>query len=170
MIVKSEFNAVRAVVAILLALIFVLISLLWGNPVHAGDLPDPQLTPGEATDTPIDVLCHSKTNLTRDVPESLKQQVFAEYGMQQEHRPDCTGPHHACFQIDHLDHRKNGGADKIRNLWPQAYDGTPWNAHVKDRLEQRLIELVCVDKTLTQQQAFACITSNWIACYQETFK
>jgi len=34
----NPFNAVRAVIAILLAVIFVLISLFWGSPVHAGQL------------------------------------------------------------------------------------------------------------------------------------
>jgi hypothetical protein len=95
--------------------------------------------------------------------------VFAEYHLQQMRDPRCTGPGHSCYEVDHSFDRKNGGADVLKNLWPQRYDGTPWNAHVKDKLEMELAHLVCVENTMTQIQAFNCITSDWISCYQKIF-
>jgi hypothetical protein len=32
---------------------------------------------------------------------------------------------------------------ETRNLWPQGYDTQPWNARLKDRLENRIRVLVC---------------------------
>lgn len=150
----------------------IVIAILWMGfsrvPAFAGDLPDHDLTPGATRGVALDVLCHTKTNLTRNVPASLKAKVFAQYGLHQEHRPDCTGPQNACYEVDHLIWRKGDGADALANLWPQAYDGTRWNAHVKDRLEYRLTALVCSDK-MTLQEAQTCIASDWIACYKEFF-
>jgi hypothetical protein len=37
--------------------------------------------------------------------------------------------------VDHLVSLEIGGANTVQNLWPQSYDTTPWNAHVKDKLE-----------------------------------
>lgn len=160
-------NALRRIILISTMVVAGLNAFL--SPAFAGDLPDPALTPGATVDTPLDVLCHTKTNLTRNVPASLKKRVFAAYGLQQEHRADCTGPGHACYEIDHLNNRKLGGADVFENLWPQAYDGTEWNAHLKDKLEDRLSDLVC-NGEMTQQAAQECIATNWINCYQEIFK
>ena len=41
-----------------------------------------------------------------------------------------------------------GGANTSDNLWPQPYDGE-WNAHDKDRLENKLHHIVCKKKTIT---------------------
>ena len=44
-------------------------------------------------------------------------------------------------EIDHLISREQGGAYVVDNLWPEAY-GSPWNVHMKDKLEDRpLIEM-----------------------------
>lgn len=34
-------------------------------------------------------------------------------------------------------------ATHARNLWPQPYRTTGWNAHVKDRFERHFLRLVC---------------------------
>jgi hypothetical protein len=39
--------------------------------------------------------------------------------------------------VDHLIPLELGGSNDIANLWPQSYV-TVWNAHMKDRLENRL--------------------------------
>jgi hypothetical protein len=59
-----------------------------------------------------------------------------------------------------------GGSNDIKNLWPQSLDDTkPWNAKLKDRLERRLHQLVCVDPALSLHSAQEAIASDWIAAY-----
>jgi len=153
---------------------FVLLVVI-ANYACAADLPDPILTPGATSpdvvrNVTLAELCHSSTSLVRNVPQKIKNQVFAEYGLQQEHRPDCTGPDHACFEMDHDCSLELGCNNDEKNLWPQAYDGTPWNAHVKDKLENELHALICApNPTMTMRQAQQCISTDWIACYQKVF-
>ncbi len=54
--------------------------------------------------------------------------------------PDPKG--HTC-EIDHLISRELGGADDVKNLWPESYGSSPWNAHLKDKLENRLHKEMC---------------------------
>ena len=59
-----------------------------------------------------------------------------------------------------------GGSNSIKNLWPESYRTTPWNARVKDRLEDKLHELVCSGQ-LDLQTAQRAIASNWIEAYKK---
>src|SRR4029077_13314579 len=59
-----------------------------------------------------------------------------------------------------------GGSNSIRNLWPQSYRTSPWNAHVKDVLERRLHNLVCAEK-VDLQTAQHEIATDWIKAYQK---
>jgi hypothetical protein len=56
-----------------------------------------------------------------------------------------------------------GGSNRLTNLWPEPYDIT-WNAHVKDRLENRLHEMVCAGQLdlATAQRAIATDTRGRI--------
>ena len=123
----------------------------------AGDLPNPALTPGDVLTTNVARICtrgYSKT--VRDVPESLKNAVYKEYGIL----------HHApyAYEVDHLVSLELGGSNSIRNLWPESYTSEPLNAHVKDRLENKLHELVCNGELdlATAQRAEA---TNWVQAY-----
>jgi hypothetical protein len=117
------------------------ISLLLALPALAGDLPirpDPKLTPGVVRTTDAATVCakgYSKT--VRHTSGQLKAEIYREYGI------DRQEGH---FEVDHLISLGLGGADVAANLWPQSYDTLPWNAHVKDRLEDRLDALVCAGK------------------------
>jgi len=149
-------------------------AVFFSLPALAGDLPDPQLTPGALSpdvvrNVTVQELCTTSTKLVRNVPESVKKRVYDSYHMKQEHRPDCTGPAHACTEMDHDCSLEHGCNNDPKNLWPQAYDGTPWNAHVKDKLENELHKRICSGK-ITIKQAQTCISTDWIACYQEIFK
>ena len=59
-----------------------------------------------------------------------------------------------------------GGSNSIKNLWPESYRTRPWNARVKDRLENKLHELVCSGQ-LDLQTAQRAIASNWIEAYKK---
>jgi hypothetical protein len=58
-----------------------------------------------------------------------------------------------------------GGSNSIKNLWPESYR-TVWNAHVKDRLEDRLHALV-VSCKLDLETAQREIATDWIAAYKK---
>jgi hypothetical protein len=122
-------------------------------------LPDPKLTPGDVFDVTIQDICvpgYSKK--VRAVPRALRKQAYAKYGI--------TSANEGDYQMDHLVPLSLGGSNSIRNLWPQSYHTTPWNAHVKDVLEVRLHNLVCNGK-VDLQTAQHEIATDWIKAYQE---
>ncbi len=67
-------------------------------------------------------------------------------------------------ELDHLEPVSLGGASTVANLWPETWDG-PEGAHVKDRLELRLLDLVCQGK-LPLGDAQHAITTDWITAYR----
>jgi hypothetical protein len=85
--------------------------------------------------------------------------VFDEYGI----RASPTA-----YEVDYLITPALGGADDIRNLWPQSYTATVWNAQVKDALEDHLRDLVC-DGQLDLATAQHEIAMNWIDAYKKYF-
>jgi hypothetical protein len=70
---------------------------------------------------------------------------------------------------DHLISLELGGSNDIQNLWPESYRTEPWNAHVKDRLEDRLNDLVCAGR-LGLADAQRSIATDWIAAYRRYFE
>ncbi len=60
----------------------------------------------------------------------------------------------------------DGGADEIKNLWIQDYD-IPCGAHAKDRLEVKLHHLICIEKTITIEQAQDALMHDWRIAYQK---
>jgi len=124
-------------------------------------LPDSSKTPGDTLDvTRADICVAGYTKTVRNVPTAVKDAVYASYGIGQ-HAPGE-------YEMDHLISLELGGSNSVRNLWPQSYQTSPWNAHVKDQLENRLHADVCSGKlnlTAAQQD----IARNWIACYKRTF-
>jgi hypothetical protein len=130
-----------------------------------GDLSKPKntLTPGETRAVTIDDVCRLQKPRDEDrslyVPVSLRQKVFSEYGIR-DARPNA-------YEVDYLITPELGGADSIRNLWPEPYS-IMWNARVKDELEDRLHDLVCegkLDLTTAQRE----ISTDWIAAYKKYF-
>ncbi len=123
---------------------------------HAAHLPDPSLTPGDRLDVTTNDICVSGySSKVRDVPQSVKDQVYAEYGITS-HAPGS-------YEVDHLISLELGGSNSIKNLWPEPYFGD-LNAHIKDKLENKLHDLVCsgqVDLATAQYE----ISTDWIAAY-----
>lgn len=129
---------------------------------RSGDLlvPKNSVTPGETRAVTVSDVCReSAAESVRNVPVSLREKVFEEYGIV-DARPGA-------YEVDYLITPELGGADSIRNLWPQPYSAV-WNAHVKDALEERLHMLVCsgqVDLATAQRE----IATDWIGAYKKYF-
>ena len=62
-----------------------------------------------------------------------------------------------------------GIQNDIVNLWPQSYNTKPWNAHVKDVLENKLHKMVCTG-TITLDDAQRDIAADWIEAYRKYVK
>lgn len=92
----------------------------------------------------------------RRVGWATKQAIYREYGILH-YRPYA-------FEIDHLIALELGGSNGRRKLWPESTRTRPYNARVKDRLENRLHRLVCGNR-LTLGQAQRAIADNWIAAW-----
>lgn len=136
-------------------------------PVGPNDLPNPVITPGavRAGVTAADLCPVAHTPALRNVSESEKRAVYRAYGMSGPHQGYCNTKE-GC-EIDHLQSLEIAGANDIANLWPQKYDGTTWNAHVKDRYENFLHAQICAGK-MTLQEAQDQIRTDWIAGYKRS--
>jgi len=128
---------------------------------YAGLLPDPKLTPGFASSIAMGDICSmDHDEVVRPVSAVLRHHVFEEYGL-----PEAQS---ANYEVDYLITPGLGGADDIRNLWPEPRYNTPWNSYVKDQLEDHLHSLVCGGK-LNLSIAQRDIATNWISAYQKYF-
>jgi hypothetical protein len=123
--------------------------------------PEPSLTPGAVATMNKDQICGTPRPKNRAVPASLRRQVFEEYGI-----PSAEP---RAYEVDYLITPALGGADDIRNLWPQSSIAAVWNARVKDALEDRLHDLVC-EGDLDLKTAQRDIASDWIAAYKKYFR
>ena len=124
-------------------------------------LPDATKTPGDTLEvTKADICVRGYSKNVRNVPTSVKNQVYASYGIT--HRSPGE------YEVDHLISLELGGSNSVRNLWPQSYKTSPWNAHVKDALENRLHADVCSGK-IDLKVAQADIARDWIASYKRVF-
>ena len=124
------------------------------------DLPDSFCTPGAVFRTAtVRRICRpGYTKRVRDVSESVKERVFARYGI--------TQPAPDRYEVDHLVALELGGSNSIKNLWPQPRSTA--NGHgfrVKDRLENRLHTLVC-SRRMTLLAAQRAIRTNWVRAFK----
>lgn len=144
----------RLLAGLSLAILVVSCAGLAPSPI----LPDSSLTPGDVLNVSLDDICRSGyTQRVRHVSEAVKRQVYAEYGIKS-HRPGE-------YEVDHLISLELGGSNSIKNLWPQSYRTQPWNAHVKDKLENRLHQLVC-DHQVALSVAQNNIATDWVEAYK----
>ena len=127
------------------------------RPVYA---PSHKLTPGVARAVDRDQLCNSELPKNQVVTADMRRRVFQVYGI--------SGADPRAYEVDYLITPALGGADDIRNLWPQSYVATAWNARVKDSLEDRLRDLVCGGQ-LDLAEAQRDISADWIAAYKKYF-
>lgn len=121
-------------------------------------VPDPARTPGAALDvTAADVCVSGYSKRVRNVPAAVKRQAYALYGIR------THGPGE--YEVDHLISLSLGGSNSIRNLWPQSFRTHPWNAYVKDELENELHRRVCAG-TIDLAKAQYVISHNWVIGYR----
>jgi hypothetical protein len=153
----------------ILAVAFALVGTVTASAQILPLLPNHMLTPGVArTDLTLKKICTTKWGKdARHVTAAMKQQVFTAYGLTGNKDPACIrdASGRRC-EIDHLVSRELGGADDVRNLWPQPYGSQPWNAVRKDCVETLLHKLVCAkNPTITLSQAQYGIRTDWTAVY-----
>ncbi|MBI2764307.1 MAG: HNH endonuclease [Chloroflexi bacterium] len=158
-------TGVLAAVAIVGAVALVLLLVSADSGATAADAgedgftvirPDPRLTPGDVFPVGTDVICVTGyTKKVRNVPAAVRREVLANYNF--------TAPS-GTFEVDHLIPLELGGSNDIKNLWPEPEKPAPGSLQ-KDRLENRLNDLVCSGKLdlATAQQAIA---ADWYAAYK----
>jgi len=131
------------------------------SAVSAPLRPDSAKTPGATMAVTVQDICTpGYTKKVRSVPIAVRREVFDSYGITT-HAPGE-------YEIDHLIPLEDGGSNSIRNLWPESFLTSPWNAHVKDKLENKLHREVCdgiLDIVIAQRD----IAADWIAAYQKYF-
>jgi len=123
-------------------------------------VPDRNLTPGATRRLAASDVCASAPPQDWTVPATVRKRVLQEYGM--------AGAQARSYELDYLITPELGGANDVRNLWPEPYSATPWNAHVKDALEDRLHAMVCAGQ-MDLPSAQRDIATNWIAAYKKYF-
>jgi len=148
------------------AFLFAAVSFL--GSAWADDIQDKTNTPGVARSGLTKAkICATKWGKDeRHVTAAMKKQVFALYGYSGYDDPHCVADAHGkTCEIDHLISRELGGADDVKNLWPQAYGTSPWNAHLKDKLENRLHKEMC-NGHITLKQARDILVNDWREAYR----
>jgi hypothetical protein len=118
-----------------------------------GVLPDSDCTPGAVfLDVTKDQICTpGYSQSVRDVPDSEKKQVYAEYGI----ATHFTGE----YEVDHLISLELGGSNNISNLWPEAAEPHP-GFHEKDQVENYLHREVC-NGQMALRDAQKIIAHDW---------
>ena len=121
--------------------------------------PNRTLTPGIAHQVSLDKVCSmSHEEVVKQVSPAERQKVFEEYGIPLDQADK--------YEVDYLVTPGLGGDDDIRNLWPEPYNAASWSARVKDVLEERLHEMVCLHQ-LDLTEAQRAIATDWIAAYEK---
>ncbi len=147
--------------------------LLAGGRCHSRDgLPDPACTPGavDPSLTPANLattLCRPGGGYSAEVRPNtaitgpIKRALMISYGV------DAAM---SAVELDHLVPLSLGGDPGgpahagEANLWPQLWDG-PLGARAKDRLEAKLLDLVC-RRQLDLVVAQHAIATDWVSAYK----
>lgn len=129
--------------------------------VKAQATPNPELTPGAIRLVTRNEVCSAgRRDMNRVVSSAVQQEVFKKYGIPTAMKKD--------YEVDYLITPELGGADDVRNLWPEPYSSTDWGAHVKDALEDRLHQMVC-EGTIDLATAQREMAGDWISAYKKYF-
>jgi hypothetical protein len=123
----------------------------------SGAFPDGACTPGAviASATKEQICQPGYSRNVRDVPDSEKNQVYAEYGIASHRAGE--------YEVDHLISLELGGSNDIANLWPEAAEPRP-GYHEKDKVENYVHDQVC-SGAVPLQDAQRQIATNWMVVY-----
>jgi hypothetical protein len=121
--------------------------------------PDASCTPGTvfATVTTDQACTPGYTTTVRHVPQSVKDEVYAEYGI--------TSHSSWQYEIDHLIPLELAGSNALSNLWPEPAVPQP-GFHEKDQVENYLHRQVC-SGSMSLSDAEHAIASDWVAVYNQ---
>ncbi len=126
-----------------------------------GKYPDHACTPGAifTTATKEQVCTSGYSKSVRDVPESVKKAVYAEYNI----------THHSTgeYEVDHFISLELGGSNDTSNLFPESADPRP-GFHEKDKVENYLHDQVCSGK-MTLNEAQREISSDWYEVFSKIY-
>jgi hypothetical protein len=124
-------------------------------------LPRADLTPGATASVALNDICGpERSGRTQAIPTSVHRAVFARYGADYRRAAE--------YELDYLITPELAGVADARNLWPQPFARTPWNAYVKDELERLFHRLVC-ERKIELATAQREIASDWISAYKRYF-
>lgn len=148
------------ILAVSLTLIVLTLDICHAEVHYSENGPDPRLTPGKALyGVGVEQICKpGYAGSVRNVPESEKEKVYAEYEIQNH----TAGQ----YEVDHCVSLELGGSNDIENLWPQSYTGL-WNAHLKDRLENWLHKEVCKGNIPLDVAQHEICAGGWMASYKK---
>ena len=113
-------------------------------------VPDPKLTPGEMDGS---LACVSNTDRPRNVTTAEKNSILAAYGYP-------AGTKKSSGEFDHWLPHWMGGSDTAKNIWFEPHVGT-FGSFTKDKVELLLWRKVCVNKTMSLDQAKAAYLKGW---------
>jgi hypothetical protein len=113
-------------------------------------VPDHSLTPGKMQ---ASLACVSNNDRPRTVTDSEKKAILAAYGYP-------TSTKESTGEFDHWLPHWMGGADTRENIWFEPHAGK-FGSFAKDKVELLLWRKVCVDKTMTLDQARTAYLKGW---------
>lgn len=113
-------------------------------------VPDPALTPGEMDSA---LACVSNRDRPRNVSNSEKTVILAAYGY-------AADTDKSSGEFDHWFPHWMGGSDGPKNIWFEPHAGK-YGSFTKDKVELMLWHAVCVDKTMSLNQAKRRYLQGW---------
>lgn len=125
-----------------------------------GYLPDANCSSGAVfANVTKEMVCKSGYSASvRDVSGTLKEQVYANYGILTRQKGE--------YEVDHIVPLSISGSNDIQNLWPQPAEPRP-NFREKDRYENILHRKVCAgEMTLAEAQYIMATNWTWASRYE----
>jgi hypothetical protein len=113
-------------------------------------VPDPKLTPGEMD---ASLACVSNSDRPRNVSNPEKNAILAAYGYPADTKKSSG-------EFDHWLPHWMGGSDTAKNIWFEPHAGK-FGSFTKDKVELLLWRKVCVNKTMTLDQAKSAYLKGW---------
>ena len=120
------------------------------NPAVSARFPTSNQTPGEMD---ASLACVSNTDRPRSVTNAKKNAILATYGY-----PASTEK--SSGEFDHWFLHWMGGSDTAKNIWFEPHTGK-FGSVAKDKVELLLRRKVCVNKTMSLDQAKAINLNGW---------